>query len=61
MYYAADGNYGNADGLVIVDSDELSQEAFDFLDNASDYHRSTIALQLLNGITLDKIRELYGD
>ncbi len=42
-YFAADGNYGEADDLVVVDTTSWSQEDWDEVEEASDYERPVIA------------------
>jgi hypothetical protein len=38
LYVSPDGNYGNADGLVIVD-DNVDNHLFNYLDDVSDWIR----------------------
>ena len=42
-YFAADGNYGEADELVIVDTTLWSEEDWNEIEEASDSYRPDIA------------------
>ena len=46
MYFAADGSYGDATDMLIVDTDLFTQEDWDEIDNASDSERSDLAQQI---------------
>lgn len=43
-YFATDGNYGGADGLVVVDTSDWTEDEWDAVDNARDNERPAIAL-----------------
>jgi hypothetical protein len=43
MYVARDGNYGSADGLVLVDATGFTDDFDDAMQAASDTERSTVA------------------
>jgi hypothetical protein len=43
-YFAADGNYGDATGMVVIDTTGWTDEDFAELDGASDSDRSREAL-----------------
>ena len=45
-YFAADGSYGDAAGLVILDTRVWNQEQWDAVETASDYERVAIALNV---------------
>ena len=45
-YFANDGSYGDAAGLVILDTRAWNQEQWDAVENASDYERVAIALNV---------------
>ena len=48
-YFAGDGSYGNAAGMVIIDTRAWNNEQWDRVEGVSDYERaamaSTIALE----------------
>jgi len=48
-YFAADGNYGNARQLVVVDTSDWTEDEWEDVDNAPDSERGSIALQLSGG------------
>jgi hypothetical protein len=45
-YFAMDGNYGYAHGLVVIDTKAWTVEDWDAIENASDYDRITVALTI---------------
>jgi hypothetical protein len=61
IYAAADGNYGDAEDLVILDLDELGFPIGDFFDNVSDDERAPLAIALGENARLIRIaRNLLG-
>ena len=42
-YFANDGSYGDANGLVIIDTRAWSPEDWEAVENANDYTRSNLA------------------
>lgn len=46
-YFAADGNYGDAHGIVFVDTNNWDAHEFELIDRASDWERPELA-QLLD-------------
>lgn len=47
-YFATDGNYGNADGIVIVDTSDWSEENWTAIDEVGDADRANLAYTLAN-------------
>lgn len=47
MYFAIDGNYGSAKNLVIVDSNELDEDDWDYLEGLHDWDRGEQAQELI--------------
>lgn len=45
-YFANDGSYGAAAGLVILDTRAWNQEQWDAVENASEYERVAIAVSI---------------
>jgi hypothetical protein len=45
-YFAVDGNYGSADGMVVVDTTTWSEEDWTQVEEASDSERAQVALDL---------------
>ena len=50
-YFAGDGSYGDASGLVIIDTRAWNNDQWDSIESASDYTRANVAqsIALLNG------------
>jgi hypothetical protein len=40
MFFATDGSYGDAEGIAIIETDELSDHFSDYAENISDYERT---------------------
>lgn len=45
-YFAADGNYGSAEGLVVVDTSDWTDDEWAAIDFARDNERAEIAKQM---------------
>lgn len=45
-YFAADGNYGSAEGLVVVDTSDWTEEEWEVIDCARESERPEIAKQM---------------
>ena len=45
-YFAADGNYGDAASLVVVDTSDWTEDEWAAIDEARDEDRGRIALEL---------------
>lgn len=44
-YFAKDGNFGDANGLVIVDTSKWSEETWQMIEETSDDFRATRAME----------------
>jgi hypothetical protein len=53
-YFALDGNYGDADGIVIVDTSTWSEEDWQAIDEAGDSDRASVALALAKSDDLER-------
>ena len=64
-YFAVDGNYGNADGIVIVDTASWTEDDWQVIDEAGDRDRASVALALakLDEVAREAFKEsiLEGD
>jgi hypothetical protein len=45
-YFAADGNYGDASGMVFIDTSEWTEEEWAVIEEAHDIERPRIAIEL---------------
>jgi len=48
-YFATDGNYGNAENLVIIDTTDWTEDEWDIIDQSPENDRTKIAQQLSQG------------
>lgn len=46
IYFAKDGNYGDATDLVLIDSHWFSEEDWEVIEQASDMERANVAMKL---------------
>jgi hypothetical protein len=53
-YFAADGNYGNAIDLVVVDTEDFTELDWQAIDEAGDSERNEVALLISGRIDLTK-------
>lgn len=54
-YFAVDGNYGDADGLVIVDTSDWDDDDWAAIDFARDSDKARIAKAIADGVDPDDI------
>ena len=45
-YFAQDGNYGSAEGLVLVDTDQWTEQDFELIDESLDSERAEVARKI---------------
>ena len=45
-YFAKDGSYGDAAGMVIIDTRAWNAEQWDHVESASDYERAALAASI---------------
>jgi hypothetical protein len=45
-YFALDGNYGEAQGMVVIDTTKWSEDDWTQIENAGDSERAQVALDL---------------
>lgn len=45
-YFAMDGNYGDADGIVLVETSTFSEDEWTEIEYASDNERATLAMEI---------------
>ena len=50
-YFGLDGNYGDAAGLVVVDTSVFTADDFDLIDEARDEERGFAALEIAQSYT----------
>lgn len=59
-YFATDGNYGSADGIVIVDTSDWSEEDWTAIDEVGDADRANLAYALAKSDDLASARMALG-
>lgn len=47
-YFATDGSYGDAQGLVTLDTSAFTEDDWDDIDRASDDDRRDVAMRIYN-------------
>lgn len=45
-YFSIDGNYGSADGLIVVDTSAWTVDEWEIIDETPDSERASVAKQL---------------
>ena len=45
-YFAMDGNYGYANGLIVIDTKDWKEADWDAIENASDHDRIVVAITI---------------
>jgi len=50
-YFAMDGNYGSAHGLVVIDTNGWTDEDWEAVENASDADRFIVAVTIAEAYT----------
>lgn len=45
-YFADDGNYGDANGLVIINTDYFTEDDWTLIEEASDWDRPRVAREI---------------
>ena len=53
-YFAADGNYGDASGLTVIETTHWSEVDWDIMESASDADRPEVAKVIAESYELDK-------
>lgn len=46
VYFAADGSYGTAAGLIVIDTADWTQDDWDSVESSSDGDRAVVALHV---------------
>ena len=54
-YFATDGNYGNAENLVIIDTADWTEDEWDIIEQSPENDRTKIAQQLSQGQTENQL------
>ena len=44
LYVAFDGNYGDSEGMAVVDNENFDDHFYNYLDDCSDWNRPSFAL-----------------
>ena len=50
-YFAMDGNYGSAHGLVVIDTNGWNDEDWDAIENSTDSDRFIVAVTIAESYT----------
>jgi hypothetical protein len=59
-YFAEDGNYGSAEGLIVVDSSTFTEEEWEEIDSLPDNDRILFVQEVINDSEpIRNLRNLY--
>ena len=58
-YFAEDGNYGDGESILIIDTDGWTDEMWEAIDSACDNDRIVIAHRFFHGYSVDEVKEWY--
>ena len=59
-YFATDGNYGDAEDILVCNTDHWTNEMFMFVSECPDLYRLDVAIMLSKGLSVSKIEERLG-
>ena len=60
-YFAIDGNYGDGTSIIVCNTDDWTSEMFLYISECYEYDRRNIAECFANGVTLEQVKEIYGE
>lgn len=60
-YFCLDGSYGDAEGMVVTDTSEWTNEEWTMIHEASDYDRAYIAYCFEKGRSVEDVKALLDD
>ena len=58
-YFAKDGNYGEDDGNISIETDSWTEGHWELISEALDAHRIVIAARFAHGYSVDEVRDWY--
>ena len=61
LYFAEDGSWGNAEGILIIDIDKWTNDMVDYVEEATDFYRHEIVKALHSGKSLEDVRKQFGN
>ena len=60
-YFALDGSYGDAEGMVVADTSDWTTKEWTMIHESSDFDRAYIAYCFENGRTVEEVTALLDD
>ena len=60
-YFAIDGSYGDAEGMVVADTSDWTNEMWIFISEVSDYDRGYVAECFENGVPIADVTAMLED
>lgn len=60
LYIAADGTYGNASNLLVIEDGNLTDEEWEKIEEASDHARVAVALKVIRK-SKNQIKVVYNN
>ena len=58
-YFATDGNYGDADDILVTETDSWTEAHWELISEALDVDRIVIASRFRHGYSVDEVKEWY--
>ena len=59
-YFATDGNYGDGTGMIMLVTDNWTDEMWELIDSATDTMRIVVAHRFAHGYTVEEVeRDLF--
>lgn len=60
-YFAIDGSYGDAEGMVVADTSDWTNEMWDMIHESSDFDRGYIAECFENGVPIADVTAMLEE
>jgi len=58
-YFATDGNYGDGEGILLLDTNDWTEEMWEAIDEATDSMRIVIAHRFAHGYSVEEVEDLF--
>lgn len=58
-FFAQDGSFGHAEGIVIIETDQWEEDDWDMVADAPDSRRAAVAMAMATWIRLDRPKDFW--